>query len=188
MPIRFSKTVGFYQEGANTFWLSKNARSVIESDANAEGRASHILLKFTSGPRELYAYFPQVVHVYLNGRCREILEFKEPFETHEVVVSLHEATAFSVHAEQGSIPKQKGIAPDERELSILLAWELTPAPAGDLPPLRVSATPEFGSPHESCPALQYSRGWRPIFVVGMYRSGTSILTWAIGQHPNIFPL
>ncbi len=28
---------------------------------------------------------------------------------------------------------------------------------------------------------------RPIFVVGAPRSGTSILTWALGQHPNILP-
>ena len=29
---------------------------------------------------------------------------------------------------------------------------------------------------------------RPIFIVGAPRSGTSILTWCIGQHPNIMPL
>jgi hypothetical protein len=29
---------------------------------------------------------------------------------------------------------------------------------------------------------------RPIFVVGSSRSGTSILTWSLGQHPNIMPL
>jgi len=28
---------------------------------------------------------------------------------------------------------------------------------------------------------------KPIFVVGSPRSGTSILTWCIGQHPNILP-
>lgn len=29
---------------------------------------------------------------------------------------------------------------------------------------------------------------KPIFIIGSYRSGTSILTWALGQHSNIFPL
>src|SRR5206468_2190083 len=29
---------------------------------------------------------------------------------------------------------------------------------------------------------------RPIFVVGSPRSGTSILTWCLGHHPNVFPL
>jgi hypothetical protein len=29
---------------------------------------------------------------------------------------------------------------------------------------------------------------RPIFVVGSPRSGTSILTWCLGHHPNLFPV
>lgn len=29
---------------------------------------------------------------------------------------------------------------------------------------------------------------RPVFVVGSPRSGTSILTWCVGHHPNLFPV
>src|ERR1700758_4187433 len=29
---------------------------------------------------------------------------------------------------------------------------------------------------------------KPIFVVGSPRSGTSILTWCLGHHPNVFPV
>lgn len=34
--------------------------------------------------------------------------------------------------------------------------------------------------HGSCP--------RPVFIIGSPRSGTSVLTWALGQHPNLYPL
>lgn len=29
---------------------------------------------------------------------------------------------------------------------------------------------------------------RPVFIIGSYRSGTSITTWCVGQHPNIWVL
>ena len=35
---------------------------------------------------------------------------------------------------------------------------------------------------------QKPRAIRPVFVIGSYRSATSALTWALGQHPNLFPL
>ncbi|PYX06405.1 MAG: hypothetical protein DMG88_18450 [Acidobacteria bacterium] len=28
---------------------------------------------------------------------------------------------------------------------------------------------------------------KPIFIVGSGRSGSTILTWRLGQHPNIIP-
>jgi hypothetical protein len=43
-------------------------------------------------------------------------------------------------------------------------------------------------PHRTTALESSERTPRPIFVVGMYRSGTSILTWALGQHPNIWAL
>lgn len=33
-----------------------------------------------------------------------------------------------------------------------------------------------------------ARAPRPVFIIGSYRSATSALTWALGQHPNLFPL
>lgn len=36
--------------------------------------------------------------------------------------------------------------------------------------------------------LRRPRQARPVFVIGSYRSATSALTWALGQHPNLFPL
>ena len=38
--------------------------------------------------------------------------------------------------------------------------------------------------HESTPAQDV----RPVFIIGAPRSGTSITTWALGQHPNIQPM
>jgi hypothetical protein len=29
---------------------------------------------------------------------------------------------------------------------------------------------------------------RPVFIIGSPRSGTSVLTWSLGQHPNLYPL
>jgi hypothetical protein len=43
-------------------------------------------------------------------------------------------------------------------------------------------------PHRASALDSSERGPRPIFVVGMYRSGTSILSWALGQHPNLWAL
>lgn len=35
---------------------------------------------------------------------------------------------------------------------------------------------------------QRFRRARPVFIIGSYRSATSALTWALGQHPSLFPL
>jgi hypothetical protein len=33
-----------------------------------------------------------------------------------------------------------------------------------------------------------NRMGKPVFIIGSPRSGTSVLTWSLGQHPNLYPL
>ena len=55
-----------------------------------------------------------------------------------------------------------------------------------LTPLTIAA-PAFGrDPDDDHPGSHSTA--RPIFVLGSLRSGASLLTWSLGQHPNILPL
>ncbi|MGC8908832.1 MAG: sulfotransferase family protein [Desulfomonilaceae bacterium] len=190
MEIKFSQSIGLYPEQGATFWLSGHASTLITMSGPKQKSTQAVLaLKFTAGPAELYRYFPFLVHIYVNGRCREILEFTDAFESHQVILGLGVGKILlAVHSEQSCIPTRRGVAPDERELAVLMEWELRQPHAEDLPPLNLSVprAPRRGAadPRRATSAVLP----RPIFIIGMYRSGTSILTWAIGRHPNVFPL
>ena len=66
--------------------------------------------------------------------------------------------------------------------------------AGPAPAAPGQATNEAGStshrslPSARRPARPPERPPRPVFIIGSPRSGTSVLTWALGQHPNLYPL
>lgn len=54
------------------------------------------------------------------------------------------------------------------------------------PPLVLATQPN--GPREDSPAKMEDGINKPIFIVGAPRSGTSVLTWCLGKHPNIIPL
>lgn len=70
-----------------------------------------------------------------------------------------------------------------RRLHVTVALSDTEADTPFLRSVSPSAIPQRASALDSSEC-----GPHPIFVVGMYRSGTSILTWALGQHPNLWAL
>src|SRR6266480_7589399 len=52
----------------------------------------------------------------------------------------------------------------------------------------IFATGESAHWRDQDPGKMQHQKNRPIFVVGSPRSGTSVLTWCLGQHPDIIPL
>ena len=149
-------------------------------------------IKFTirSGPRELYEYFPTCVLIMLNGERRAIVEFARPDETFAVEIPTDLGACnveLRFECEQGLSPKAVGLGEDNRFLGALIT-----------PPRYEFAGSKIS--HESLPQAPWSPGLtkhfdlreekapEPIFIVGCYRSGTSIAAWALGQHPNIFPM
>lgn len=158
-------------------WLPR--RATINLCGLPPGQPHDVLINLHSGPEKLYRYFPFNAWVRPSGALGEIIEVPGP--EHRVQVRLDGAVAGSnglnidIDTDLGDIPARIGLSADERELALLLAAIETRPSNAEPPGMRASPHPDPGGP-------------RPVFVIGAYRSGTSITTWAIGQHPNIFAL
>ncbi len=172
------------------YWLDQAPEpewmpQVAEIGAVVSGGAAlwrELEITVASGPRDMYRYFPFVCYIYVDGRAASVIEFAEEEQECKAVVSVPVGKAFtmSIVSELCRPPTEQ----DERELAIVLrglrVGEATHAPRTDAPD-RVNVFSQH-----AVPLVEVNP--RPIFVVGPYRSGTSILTWALGQHPNIWPL
>ncbi len=178
-------------------------------------RGSTLRIELESGPAELYDYLPFCVSIEIDGNCIELLEFDRAFQALDCrvpVLSYSDRVSIVARSELFKSPKKSGIGNDERELSVRLScirllppddsadasklWSpfvsagvvsraLTCTPlAGTIEPLlddrlRCSLVSEYPRSHPQP---------EPVFVVGAYRSATSALTWALGQHPDIFAM
>lgn len=170
-------------------WLPKYAEFEVSTAAGAPGQWFAVELDLTSGPHDLYDYFPFTSFIYVDGRLDTIAEFSDANETVRVQIRMPagRSVTVAIATELGRVPAENGSGADARELAILFGgFHLEHA----VPALQFrSSQLEPKDAHYKnrlSPLLRNPP--RPIFVMGPYRSGTSILTWALGQHPNIWPL
>ena len=154
-------------------------------DVLVHGGASWLELEIclASGPADLYRYFPFTSYIYVEGRACSVLEFTAPHQERHAVVSVPVGKRFELRfvSELSSLPT----AVDERELATMLrSIKIGNEACAPREPATVREISSYAQ--RAIPLIRETP--EPVFVVGAYRSGTSILTWALGQHPNLWPL
>jgi hypothetical protein len=186
---------------ANTDFASENGRSPLtmlltdefvqqNSTITVEGVPPNkmwcVTLRLVTGPRKLYAYFPFFVEVSSSSKRVSLILFEKEFQQLSVMLpdvesDLNGVFTIDTRSEVSGIPSKLELGPDSRNLVCLLKSVSLIESDRDRPlmPRHLARPGRAG---------QFSNEPGPIFVLGSYRSGTSILTWAVGQHPNIAPL
>lgn len=168
-------------------WIPRRAEMDVTftDDAAASGSRREFEIELQSGPPALYRYFPFSAYVYVDERAAAVLEFSSPHETQKITIEVPAHGFRLTVVSELSLPRQADQA-EQRELALVV---------NTLRPGKIIAT--NGAARAASPTKDYFSHQRvklveelpePIFVVGPYRSGTSILTWAFGQHPNIWPI
>ncbi|MGH6824174.1 sulfotransferase family protein [Methyloceanibacter sp.] len=141
-------------------------------------------MKLSSGDASLYRYFPFIFQISADAPQAEVGEIRQAFDDVEVTLERIRPVGYRVvvidfESELSCVPVQAGIGTDQRDLALLIKSVMVrerPASAqGTESWQRKNAKLALDRPDSSA----------PVFVIGPGRSGSSVLTWAIGQHPNI---
>lgn len=148
-----------------------------------------LFLELSSGPDQNYQYYPFSSFIYVEDRLVAICEYSTEFESSiaPLTVPIGRPFTLTILTELGDLPSNNGVDGDDRELSALLIGMQLGAvmPAPTVANAQVAPADDYYS-QRLVPLVKELP--RPVFVVGCYRSGTGILTWALGQHPNVWPL
>ena len=169
-------------------WIPGRAEmeiTVCGDDIEGTGDYVDLDIVLKSGPGALYRYFPFSAYIYVDNRAAAVVEFSGPFESQSVKIEVPRSRLFRLRVDSELQHTPKAGQEEQRELALMLV-SLEPG----------ATHPQYrnGSPSLTADDLFHQRAAlieelpAPVFVVGSYRSGTSILTWALGQHPNMWPL
>ncbi|TAK48593.1 MAG: sulfotransferase [Xanthobacteraceae bacterium] len=157
----------------------------------ADWNANHILetfsvrLRFRSGGFHAYRYFPFIFQCAADAPQAEIGEIQGEHQTVElqlghVVPSSAGDIAVDFTCEI-VMPEDRPADCDGDSLGALELTGINIAADGDIATRAERVKPAVLAADIPCSG-------QPVFVVGSGRCGTSILTWALGQHPNIGPV
>jgi len=166
---------------SNNQWLKiKNINQVKKVNLN---------FKFNTLAREEYDYFPFNVVFCFSDRRVEIFEvdgIKDEYEINFQNIEI-ENNSIDIYIYGESYAINKNNIKDERDI---LGF-LTDIKCSKPTKLNQSSAINYKQPKPKYflgPLNQENVSDRPIFLLGAYRSGTSISTWAVGSHPNLLPI
>lgn len=153
------------------------------------GRFVDLQLVLVSGASALYSYFPFLLEFKVSPDHIELFEIDGAeksfsFRLHGLLADQNGKAVVKIIAEIAGIPKELDLGPDERELVAHLS-SVSVHSGAQYPPMN-RYLPDDCSIYSGAHIDVVRPG--PVFILGCYRSGTSVLSWALGQHPNLLVL
>ncbi len=172
-------------QGTEPFHCPQWVGKVAAFDIDCPEDGQELVVNVQCGQKELYLYFPFQGWIYLDEKPVYVIEFSRPYEntTFALPVAAKGPHRVRIETELSGCPKELGLSEDLRQLAVQInsaVWRPATRPVP-------SRSAQLHYPRPRYEAVNNHAEIKPIFVIGAYRSGTSISTWILGQHPNITP-